>query len=356
MQTKQITSEDILSIPLFQMLFSDDEYAEYQDTFTNDINQGSRIEDHEALILLLKGCFNHSGINFCRQSAFYFYVFASIIRNSSYLDDAEKEYMYLCHYYEYKKTFYYKDETLANPGRLFHINFEFVCFCFELLNTIKLLDNIRSVFSYGIYIYVKEIQPYIETKAIGSVKPIFHVRDIFHKSTLIEAQITYDDVLNIHVFKHVYTKNEYAFNLDDFVYNINKGTEIDIDVALIILTAECFNASYLNVPKKATYYFFLTLLVIKNYNFENDEEKGNMIFRLFEEYKKNALKPDKAYDELGLSYFSNKHFLEHCLALFDNPELEFRTKCVLSYALYFYASKIYTIISQKLLSSAINPN
>jgi len=356
MQTKQITTEDILSIPLFQMLFADDDYADYIDVFLHDVNQGSRIDENEALILLLEGCFNHSGINFGKQSAFYFYVFTNIIRNSSILDDGQKISLYLCQYFEYRKTFYYKDEILAKSGRIFFLNYEFVVYCFELLKTTKLPDDIRSAFSYGIYIYVKEIHPYIERKAIGSVKPIIHLQYIVHKSTLKEAHITINDILAIHMFKQVFAKNKNTSNLDNFVYNINKGAEIDVEEALILLTSKCFNTSYLNVPKKATYYFFLTLLVIQNYNFENDEAKGDMTFRLFIEYKKFALKPDNAYDELGLSYFLNNMFVEYCLKLINNPELDYMTRCVISYALYLYASEMYPIISQKMLLETINPN
>ena len=100
----------------------------------------------------------------------------------------------------------------------------------------------------------------------------------------------------------------------------------------------------------------LTVLIISRYNFENDEEKGDMTFRLFSEYKKYALNHNEAYDKLGLSYFANQQFVEYCMGLIDNAELDFTTKCVLSYALYLYVSEMYPIIGEKHLSSAINPN
>ncbi len=355
METKEILKEEILDIPILNMLFSDEDYAFYLDNFIQDINRGSKIEGKKAIIILLNAYFNYSGKDFCKMSAFYFYLSIYILINYKFETDKEKRKYYISHYWEYKDLFYYSQYDLAKVGSTLYLNYEYVEYCFKLLTILPLNDEIRAVFSYGIFLYVNKTQPLISCNEITEQKPILRISDKIKLKKKKINQISREDILEVPVFKMIFSKTEFESFLDDFTFDINRGCQIDEEQTIMILLTTCLNSTYDEYIDKMVFYFYLSAFILENYIYKL-EENENLKYCFYLEYKELFFYLGKENEKLDIIYFSHLNYIEECMSLFKNKLSDKTSRSVFNYSLFLFVKNIYPVISQIRLKETLNLN
>jgi hypothetical protein len=353
METKQIFKNDILILPIFEILFSTEGNTEYLNDFVTDVQNGKNIAVDDRIILLLDAVFHYCGINFSKQSAFNFYITLFILADYKYTHPKERASLFNEHHKEFKNLCFYSDKIIEQSDNQNFANYTFVLYCFELLKTMNLKENIKSAFSYGIFIYVKEIQPLIEHKREKYKNLITEsVNDIIPKIDN-SKKITAIEILVIPVFNCIFSKQKYVSYLNAFVLEINLGNELDRERAIYVFLKACIRINYNDYIKKLMFYFSLQVLILENHKFKNSIAKERMYYGLYNEYKELFFYSGKANNKLGILYFANIKYIKECFDLFENTELAETTKSLFCYAMYIFEKNIYPIISHKLITEKI---
>lgn len=174
MQSKQITIEDILCIPIFHIAFLRNEFKDYLEIFVAKVNKGSIIGDCNISDYLKKEYNYLKPKEYGKRTVYYLFVLVFELENRQYGSEEDKENSYYNLYLHFKDFYQNYDKAQEETGIDDFFKYGLVKYCLKLLKSNELENGSASVLSYTLYVYVINFYTIISVKSASENLKLFH--------------------------------------------------------------------------------------------------------------------------------------------------------------------------------------
>ena len=162
--------------------------------------------------------------------------------------------------------------------------------------------------------------------------------------TMESKEITKEEILQIPKFMSAFSKEEYSQYPDTFVLDINKGKEMDVNIALDCLLTEHFKNKDISFCKQKVFYFFMIIYAINNNQNLSEIEKNTCYNNLITQFVNIFPQFKKKPEVLGLIDFLSQKFIDYCVHLLMVDNFENNFKSAFSYLIYLYVNAVLPLI------------
>ena len=155
MESKEITNEEILQIPIINLIFSREEFKEYLDTFVKDVNKGKDMGVKKLLALLIEEYCKYCGISLGYRTIVFDFAYAILNQHHELWSEEDKEEGYILGF-DFKK-FYPEYDTVLDEYDITRLEcWQYIVYSLNLLIDNELGDESKLAFSYAFYNFVKD--------------------------------------------------------------------------------------------------------------------------------------------------------------------------------------------------------
>ena len=156
MESKEITKEEILQIPIIQLVFSREEFKGYLDTFVEDVNKGKDMGVKKLLAILIEEYCKYCGISLGYRTVVFDFANTILSQHHELWSEEEKEDGFVYLFKNFKKFYPEYDDDLDEYDVTCLENWQYIEYSLNLLMDNELGDESKLAFSYAFYIFVKD--------------------------------------------------------------------------------------------------------------------------------------------------------------------------------------------------------
>jgi len=155
----QIQKEEILEIPVFNLVFSREEYTKFIEDFVIEVNKGKAIDPKRVLYLMIEAYCDNCCISKGYRTLFYDFGGSFLGNHPELWNDEDKsdsnDYVVLC---KYCKTFYPEyDDALDEYDIAVMEYWQYLSYSFDLLLNNEIKGELKQAFSYCMYLFCKQM-------------------------------------------------------------------------------------------------------------------------------------------------------------------------------------------------------
>lgn len=154
METKQITKEEILAIPAFNLVFAKEEFTPYLDTFISDINKGKEQDIKQVLGMLIEEYSNYCGISKGYRTVFYDFAGELLQQHTEFWNEEEKESGYAGLLNHFKDFYTEYDNELDEYDIAVFEDWQYMMYGLELLIGNNLNKEVIPAYSFAMYSFI----------------------------------------------------------------------------------------------------------------------------------------------------------------------------------------------------------
>jgi len=155
MESKEITKEEILQIPIIGLVFSREEFKGYLETFVEDVNKGKYIDVEKLLAIMIEEYSKYCGISLGYRTVVFDYAYAILDQHHELWSEEEKEKGYILAL-DFKKFYPEYDNALDEYDITRLECWQYIVYSLNLLIDNELGDESKLAFSYAFYNFVKD--------------------------------------------------------------------------------------------------------------------------------------------------------------------------------------------------------